>query len=84
MLNQSLVGLKLYLMELDVQPDPSFSPLWLAQVARIVKAWRHPDADSLYIEEVDVGEAQPRQVSISQNDDINFDESKEFASPKQT
>ena len=28
----------------------------------IKKAWRHPEADSLYIEEVEVGEAIPRQV----------------------
>jgi len=26
------------------------------------QAWRHPDADSLYIEEIDVGEEAPRQV----------------------
>ncbi len=28
----------------------------------IKKAWRHPDAESLYVEEIDVGEAEPRQV----------------------
>ncbi|KXZ47587.1 hypothetical protein GPECTOR_34g746 [Gonium pectorale] len=32
------------------------------RVGRIVKAWKHPDADSLYVEEVDVGEDKPRQV----------------------
>ncbi|GLC48701.1 hypothetical protein PLESTB_000127300 [Pleodorina starrii] len=32
------------------------------RVGRILKAWRHPDADSLYVEEVDVGEDKPRQV----------------------
>ncbi|KAI8463720.1 MAG: tRNA synthetases class I (M)-domain-containing protein [Monoraphidium minutum] len=32
------------------------------RVGRIIKAWRHPDADSLYVEEIDVGEGQPRQV----------------------
>jgi hypothetical protein len=26
------------------------------------QAWRHPDADSLYVEEIDVGEEAPRQV----------------------
>ena len=41
--------------------------LWLTmagpfQVGLIKKAWRHPDAESLYIEEIDVGEEQPRQV----------------------
>ncbi|GMH39956.1 hypothetical protein BSKO_07860 [Bryopsis sp. KO-2023] len=32
------------------------------RVGHINKAWRHPDADSLYVEEVDVGEEQPRTV----------------------
>jgi methionyl-tRNA synthetase len=32
-------------------------------VGYIKKAWRHPDAESLYIEEIDVGEEQPRQVA---------------------
>lgn len=32
------------------------------RVGLIKKAWRHPEADSLYVEEVEVGEATPRQV----------------------
>jgi methionyl-tRNA synthetase len=32
------------------------------RVGHIRKAWRHPDAESLYVEEVDVGEAEPRTV----------------------
>ena len=32
------------------------------RVGRIVKAWRHPEAEKLFVEEVDVGEAEPRQV----------------------
>ncbi|KAI3430770.1 hypothetical protein D9Q98_009182 [Chlorella vulgaris] len=32
------------------------------RVGLITKAWRHPDAESLYVEEVDVGEAAPRTV----------------------
>ncbi|XP_021290707.1 methionine--tRNA ligase, cytoplasmic [Herrania umbratica] len=32
------------------------------RVGKIVKAQKHPDADSLYVEEIDVGEAQPRTV----------------------
>ncbi|XP_057700604.1 aminoacyl tRNA synthase complex-interacting multifunctional protein 1a [Corythoichthys intestinalis] len=32
------------------------------RVGRIVTAEKHPDADSLYVEQVDVGEAQPRTV----------------------
>jgi tRNA-binding EMAP/Myf-like protein len=40
---------------------PVFSRLDL-RVARILKAWKHPNADGLYIEEIDVGEDKPRQV----------------------
>ncbi|CAD6264061.1 unnamed protein product [Miscanthus lutarioriparius] len=32
------------------------------RVGRVVKAWRHPQADTLYVEEVDVGEAEPRTI----------------------
>ncbi|KQK20621.1 hypothetical protein BRADI_1g55690v3 [Brachypodium distachyon] len=32
------------------------------RVGRIVKAWMHPEADTLYVEEVDVGEEQPRTI----------------------
>ncbi|GMH18262.1 hypothetical protein Nepgr_020103 [Nepenthes gracilis] len=32
------------------------------RVGRVLKAWRHPDADSLYVEEVDVGEPEPRII----------------------
>lgn len=32
------------------------------RVGVITKAWRHPDAESLYVEEVDVGETEPRTV----------------------
>ena len=32
------------------------------RVGRITKCWKHPEADSLYVEEVDVGEAEPRQI----------------------
>ncbi|XP_073275970.1 probable methionine--tRNA ligase [Primulina huaijiensis] len=32
------------------------------RVGLIVKAQKHPDADSLYVEEIDVGERQPRTV----------------------
>lgn len=32
------------------------------RVGRILKAWRHEEADSLYVEEVDVGEPQPRII----------------------
>ncbi|PVU94617.1 hypothetical protein BB561_002406 [Smittium simulii] len=32
------------------------------RVGRIVKVEKHPDADSLYVEQIDVGEAEPRTV----------------------
>ncbi|XVE84718.1 hypothetical protein DITRI_Ditri17bG0035900 [Diplodiscus trichospermus] len=32
------------------------------RVRRIIKARKHPDADSLYVEEIDVGESEPRTV----------------------
>eukprot|EP00899_Mesostigma_viride_P004769 jgi/Mesvir1/14293/Mv09719-RA.1 len=32
------------------------------QVGRITKVWKHPDADSLYVENIDLGEPAQRQV----------------------
>ena len=32
------------------------------RVGRIVSVARHPEADKLYVEQIDVGEAQPRQI----------------------
>lgn len=32
------------------------------RVGRIVSVERHPDADSLYVEQIDVGEAEPRTI----------------------
>lgn len=32
------------------------------RVGLILRAWRHPEADSLYVEEVDVGEPEPRTI----------------------
>ncbi|KAJ6289594.1 hypothetical protein OIU78_025508 [Salix suchowensis] len=32
------------------------------RVGRVIKAWRHEEADSLYVEQVDVGEAEPRII----------------------
>ncbi|KAG1675465.1 hypothetical protein FOA52_001764 [Chlamydomonas sp. UWO 241] len=49
--------------EKKAEPEgpPDVSRLDL-RVGVITKAWRHPDAESLYVEEVDVGEGAPRQV----------------------
>ena len=32
------------------------------RIGKIVAVKRHPDADSLYVEEVDLGEEQPRTI----------------------
>lgn len=32
------------------------------RVGQIIRAWKHEEADSLYIEEVDVGEPEPRII----------------------
>jgi methionine--tRNA ligase beta chain len=33
------------------------------RVGQIIKVWPHPEAEKLYCEEIDVGEAQPRQIA---------------------
>lgn len=43
----------------EVEPDVSRLDM---RVGRIVKAEKHPDADALYVEEVDLGESIPRTV----------------------
>lgn len=43
------------------EPEISITRLDI-RVGKIIKAQKHPDADSLYVEEIDVGEAQPRTV----------------------
>ena len=35
------------------------------RVGQIISVEQHPDADALYVEEIDIGEEQPRQVSRS-------------------
>lgn len=50
----------------DANPPKEEAPIDVSRldfrVGRIVSAKKHPDADSLYVEEVDVGEEQPRTV----------------------
>mmetsp|Transcript_40769 Transcript_40769/g.110277 ORF Transcript_40769/g.110277 Transcript_40769/m.110277 type:complete len:860 (-) Transcript_40769:99-2678(-) len=42
--------------------QPLFSKLDV-RVGRVVKAWHHPDADRLFVEEIDIGEASgPRKI----------------------
>ena len=43
------------------EPSPELQGLDI-RVGRIIKAWRHPEADKLYVEEVDIGEDEPRQI----------------------
>ncbi|XVF65270.1 hypothetical protein PTKIN_Ptkin09bG0234000 [Pterospermum kingtungense] len=43
------------------EPEISITRLDI-RIGKIIKAQKHPDADSLYVEEIDVGEAQPRTV----------------------
>eukprot|EP00163_Fabomonas_tropica_P031933 TRINITY_DN7797_c0_g1_i1.p1 TRINITY_DN7797_c0_g1~~TRINITY_DN7797_c0_g1_i1.p1 ORF type:complete len:367 (+),score=138.03 TRINITY_DN7797_c0_g1_i1:109-1101(+) len=45
--------------EAPAQPDVSKLDI---RVGHINKAWKHPDADSLYVEEIDCGDEKPRQV----------------------
>lgn len=44
-----------------VEPEITITRLDI-RVGLITKAQKHPDADSLYVEEIDVGESQPRTV----------------------
>ena len=43
------------------ESDTSFSVLDV-RVGLIKKVWKHPGADALYVEEIDIGEASPRQI----------------------
>ncbi|XP_024396417.1 tRNA-aminoacylation cofactor arc1 [Physcomitrium patens] len=43
------------------ESDTSFSVLDI-RVGVINKVWKHPGADALYVEEIDIGEANPRQI----------------------
>lgn len=43
------------------ESDTSFSALDV-KVGVINKVWKHPGADALYVEEIDIGEANPRQI----------------------
>jgi len=46
----------------DSYDGPPVSALDI-RVGRITKVWEHPEADKLYCEEIDVGEAEPRHVA---------------------
>ena len=44
--------------QVDLPPISSLD----IRVGRIVKCERHPDAESLYVEQIDVGETEPRTI----------------------
>lgn len=46
----------------EVDPIKATANLLDIRVGLILKAWRHEEADSLYVEEVDVGEPEPRII----------------------
>lgn len=41
------------------------------RVGFIIKAWNHPDADTLYCEEIDIGEPQPRKIASGLREHIS-------------
>jgi len=47
---------------LDSYEGPPITALDI-RVGRITKVWTHEEADKLYCEEIDVGEAEPRQIA---------------------
>lgn len=46
----------------DAAPDDAVNELVDMRVGKVLKAYKHEEADKLYIEEVDMGEAEPRQI----------------------
>jgi len=44
-----------------VEEEPTVDALDI-RVGRIVKVEQHPNAESLYVEDIDLGEEKPRQV----------------------
>ncbi|KAL1542054.1 aminoacyl tRNA synthase complex-interacting multifunctional protein 1-like [Salvia divinorum] len=58
----SQVKKKLPEKELEKKDEELSVSLLKIQIGHICKAWKHPSADSLLVEEIDVGEAKCRQV----------------------
>jgi len=44
------------------------------RVGKIVKAWKHPEADRLYVEQIDLGESEHRQVCSGLVEHIPLDQ----------
>jgi len=47
-----------------VEEEPTVDALDI-RVGRIVKVEQHPNAESLYVEDIDLGEDKPRQVGAT-------------------
>lgn len=49
------------------KPEAEVSPVELLdfRVGRVLKAWKHPEADGLFVEEVDVGEEEGPRTIVS-------------------
>lgn len=43
--------------------EPTPFDLLDVRVGKIVEAWEHPDSEKLWVERIDVGEAEPRQIA---------------------
>mmetsp|Transcript_29040 Transcript_29040/g.94853 ORF Transcript_29040/g.94853 Transcript_29040/m.94853 type:complete len:220 (+) Transcript_29040:73-732(+) len=46
----------------EAAPEPALHEALEIRVGRITKAWKHPEADKLYVEEVDCGEEELRTI----------------------
>ena len=53
-----------FLFGLPQTPTPTHPHPQDIRVGTIVKVDKHPNADALYLEEIDLGEDKPRQVGI--------------------
>ncbi|CAH9139678.1 unnamed protein product [Cuscuta epithymum] len=60
--NQTTVDKKVPKKEVDEKDKDISVSLLKIQIGHIRNAWKHPSADSLLVEEIDVGEAKCRQV----------------------
>merc|ERR1712039_925520 len=55
--------------------QPLFSKLDV-RVGKVVDAWFHPEADRLFVEKIDVGEPEPRQIVRGLREHYSLDQFK--------
>ena len=60
--------------EAPASADPATLSKLEIRVGKILSVEKHPDADSLYVEQVDVGEAEPRTIISGLVDFVPQDE----------